>query len=144
MRAALRLAGAAAPVLVTGVVAAASAQDPVAPSVRDGVYTVEQADRGEAIYDERCTVCHGDIRAIIPEMAALLGDHTFRNFWRGRSLGEMFGYIRETMPQDGPGTLTAAQTAEIMAHILRGNRLPAGETALPEDEETLNAIPFDP
>ena len=144
MRAALRFAGAAAPVLVTGVVAAASAQDPVAPSVRDGVYTVEQADRGEAIYDERCTVCHGDIRAIIPEMAALLGDHTFRNFWRGRSLGEMFGYIRETMPQDGPGTLTAAQTAEIMAHILRGNRLPAGETALPEDEETLNAIPFDP
>ena len=105
---------------------------------------MEQADRGEAIYDERCTVCHGDIRAIIPEMAALLGDHTFRNFWRGRSLGEMFGYIRETMPQDGPGTLTAAQTAEIMAHILRGNRLPAGETALPEDEETLNAIPFDP
>ena len=144
MRAALRFAGAAAPVLVTGVVAAASAQDPVAPSVRDGVYTVEQADRGEAIYDERCTVCHGDIRAIIPDMAALLGDHTFRNFWRGRSLGEMFGYIRETMPQDEPGTLTAAQTAAIMAHILRGNRLPAGETALPEDEETLNAIPFDP
>ena len=144
MRSALRFAGAAAPVLVTGVVAAASAQDAAAPSVGDGVYTVEQADRGEAIYDERCTVCHGDIRAIVPEMAALLGDHTFRNYWRGRSLGEMFGYIRETMPQDGPGTLTAAQTAEIVAHILRGNRLPAGETALPEDEETLNAIPFDP
>ena len=143
MRAALRFAGVAAPVLVTGVVAA-SAQDLAEPSVRDGVYTVEQADRGEAIYDERCTVCHGDIRAIIPDMAALLGDHTFRNFWRGRSLGEMFGYIRETMPQDEPGTLTAAQTAAIMAHILRGNRLPAGETALPEDEEKLNAIPFDP
>ena len=143
MRAALRFAGAAAPVLVTGVVAA-SVQDLAEPSVRDGVYTVEQADRGEAIYDERCTVCHGEIRAIVPEMAALLGDHNFRNYWRGRSLGEMFGYIRETMPQDGPGTLTAAQTAEIMAHILRGNRLPAGETALPDDEETLNAIPFDP
>lgn len=144
MRAALRLAGAAAPVLVAGVVAAASAQEAFAPSVRDGVYTVEQADRGEALYDDRCTVCHGEIRAIVPEMAALLGDHTFRNFWRGRSLGEMFGYIRETMPQDAPGTLTAAQTAEIVAHILRGNRLPAGDAALPDDEETLNGIPFDP
>jgi len=144
MRAALRFAGAAAPVLLAGVVAAAPAQEAPAPSVRDGVYTVEQADRGAALYDDRCTVCHGEIRAIIPGMAVLLGDHTFRNFWRGRSLGEMFGYIRETMPQDAPGTLTAAQTAEIMAHILRGNRLPAGEAALPEDEETLNAIPFDP
>ena len=56
----------------------------------------------------------------------------------------MFGYIRETMPQDAPGTLTAAQTAEIVAHILRGNRLPAGEAPLPEDEEVLDAIPFDP
>ena len=129
--------------MLAGVVAA-PAQETAAPSVRDGVYTVEQADRGEALYEDRCTVCHGEIRAIVPEMAALLGDHTFRNFWRGRSLGEMFGYIRETMPQDAPGTLTAAQAAEIVAHILRGNRLPAGETALPDDEETLSAIPFDP
>lgn len=143
MRAALRLAGAAAPVLLAGVVVA-PAQETAAPSVRDGVYTVEQADRGEALYDDRCTVCHGEMRAIVPGMAALLGDHTFRNFWRGRSLGEMFGYIRETMPQDAPGTLTAAQTAEIVAHILRGNRLPAGDAALPDDEDTLNGIPFDP
>ena len=144
MRVALRFAGAAAPVLVAGVVAAAPAQDPAAPSVRDGVYTVEQADRGEAIYDDRCTVCHGAIRQFVPEMAALLGDHNFRNAWRGRSLGEMFGYIRETMPQDNPSTLTPAQTAEVVAHILRGNRLPAGETPLSDDEGTLNAIPFDP
>lgn len=144
MRVALRLAGAAAPVLVTGVVVAAPAQEAVAPSVRDGIYTVGQAERGRVLYDDRCAVCHGAIRQFVPEMAALLGDHNFRNAWRGRSLGEMFGYIRETMPQDAPGTLTAAQTAEIVAHILRGNRLPAGQTALPEDEEALNAIPFDP
>ncbi|MYN67755.1 MAG: cytochrome c [Acidobacteria bacterium] len=144
MRAVLRLAGAAAPVLVAGVVVAAPGVEVAAPSVRDGVYTVEQADRGEVLYDDRCAVCHGAIRQFVPGMAALLGDHTFRNFWRGRSLGEMFGYIQETMPQDAPGTLSPAQTAEIMAHILRGNRLPPGETALPEDEEALNAIPFDP
>ena len=112
------------------VVAAPARQEAAAPSVRDGVYTVEQADRGEVLYDDQCAVCHGAIRQFVPGMAALLGDHTFRNFWRGRSLGEMFenGYIpapQETMPQDAPGTLSPAQTAEIMAHILRGNRLPA-------------------
>lgn len=144
MRAAFRIRGAAILALAAGVAAAALAQEPGPVSVRDGVYTAAQADRGEALYGEQCAVCHGAIRAIVPEMAALLGDHTFRNTWRGRSLGELFGYIRETMPQDAPGTLTAAQTAEIVAHVLRGNRLPAGETPLPEDEEALDAVPFDP
>ena len=144
MRAAFRIRGAATLALAAGVAAVPLAQEPASVSVRDGVYTEAQADRGEALYDERCAVCHGAIRAIIPEMAALLGDHTFRNAWRGRSLGELFGYVRETMPQDAPGTLTAAQTAEIVAHVLRGNRLPAGETPLPEDEDMLNGIPFEP
>ena len=144
MRAAFRIRGAATLAFAAGVAAVPLAQEPASVSARDGVYTAEQADRGEALYDERCAVCHGAIRAIIPEMAALLGDHIFRNAWRGRSLGELFGYVRETMPQDAPGTLTAAQTAEIVAHVLRGNRLPAGETPLPEDEEMLNGIPFDP
>ena len=144
MRAAFRIRGAAIPALAAGVAAVPLAQEPASVSVRDGVYTAAQADRGAVLYDDQCAVCHGAIRAIIPEMAALLGDHTFRNTWRGRSLGELFGYIRETMPQDAPGTLTAAQTAEIVAHVLRGNRLPAGETPLPEDEEMLNGIPFDP
>lgn len=144
MRVSFVVCGAAALTLAVGAVALPAAQEPSAPSVRDGVYTDEQADRGEVLYDDQCAVCHGAIRQFVPEMAALLGDHNFRNAWRGRSLGEMFGYIRETMPQDAPGTLTAAETAGIVAHILRGNRLPAGEAALPEDEETLNAIPFDP
>ena len=136
--------GAAILAILAGVASAPWAQEPASISVRDGVFTAEQADRGEVLYEDQCAVCHGAIRQFVPEMAALLGDHNFRNAWRGRSLGEMFGYIRETMPQDAPGTLTAAQTAEIVAHILRGNRLPAGEAALPGDEEALNAIPFDP
>lgn len=144
MRPRLRFPGAAALAIVAGAAAAALAQASAAAGAQEGVYTAAQADRGAALYDEQCAVCHGAIRAIIPEMAALLGDHTFRNTWRGRSLGELFGYIRETMPQDAPGTLTAAQTAEIVAHVLRGNRLPAGETPLPEDEAALDGIPFDP
>ena len=144
MRPRLRFPGAAALAIAAGAAAAALTQAPMAPGAQEGVYTAAQADRGAALYDEQCAVCHGAIRAIIPEMAALLGDHTFRNTWRGRSLGELFGYIRETMPQDAPGTLTAAQTAEIVAHVLRGNRLPAGETPLSEDEAALNGIPFDP
>ena len=144
MHVSFAIRGAAILAILAGVAAVPWAQEPASISGRDGVFTAEQADRGEVHYDDQCAVCHGAIRQFVPEMAALLGDHTFRNAWRGRSLGELFGYILETMPQDAPGTLTPAETAEIVAHILRGNRLPVGETALPDDEETLSRIPFDP
>ena len=119
------------------VLAGAAASGTAARAAQDGVYTTEQAVRGEALYGERCASCHGPIRAIVPEVAALLGDHTFRNNWRGRPVGELLGLILETMPQDAPGTLSPGQAADLVAHILAGNRLPAGETPLPGDPEHL-------
>ena len=77
-------------------------------------------------------------------MAALLADHTFRNRWRGRSLGEMFELIRDTMPQDAPGSLSPQQSAELVAYILSGNRLPTGDLALTDDVERLGQIIFEP
>ena len=134
--------GAAALVLVAAG-AAVPAEQPAASNAAAG-YTVEQAARGAALYEEQCISCHGPIRAIVPEMAALLGDHTFRSNWRGRPLGELFGMIIETMPQDAPGTLTPEETASLVAFILQGHRVPASETELPHDPAALAAIPFDP
>ncbi len=136
----MSLLRAAAAALVLACAAAAGA---AALAAQDGVYTAEQSARGEALYDEQCVSCHGPIRAIVPEVAALLGDHTFRNTWRGRPLGELFEFIRETMPQDAPGTLTPPQTADLVAYILSGNRLPAGETPLPDDSEQLSHALFE-
>lgn len=113
-------------------------------SVADGVYTIEQADRGAVLYDEQCVSCHGEIRQLAPDMAALLADHTFRARWSERSLGELFEMIQVEMPQDAPGSLSLQQTADLLAFILRGNRQPVGELALPEDIQTLQAIPFAP
>ncbi len=144
MRVAVSFGGAALALGVAGAAFGLIALLPFTVAAQDGVYADAQADAGEALYEERCTVCHGEPRAIIPEMAALLGDHTFRNNWRGRSLGEMFEYIQETMPQDAPGTLTAAESAAIVAAILRGNRVAAGETPLSDDPAALHGIPFDP
>ena len=115
-----------------------------APSVRDGIYTAAQAEQGQAVYDEQCVSCHGPVTAFVPEMAALLADHTFRNRWRGRSLGEMFELIRDTMPQDAPGSLSPQQSAELVAYILSGNRLPTGDLALTDDVERLGQIMFEP
>ena len=108
------------------------------------LYTTQQATRGQALYTEQCLSCHGSLDAFVPEVAVLLGDHIFRNKWRGRPLSELFGFILESMPQNSPGTLSPQQTAELVAYILSGHRLPAGDVALVEDVETLKKIPFDP
>ena len=79
-------------VLAVSVVIAANGQAPAG-----GLYTPAQADAGEVLYDEQCVSCHGTLSAFFPEMAALLGDHTFRQRWEGRSIGELFQLIQEEM-----------------------------------------------
>ena len=135
--------GAATVALALVATAAVSAAQSGSRSVNDGVYTAEQAARGQALYDEQCASCHGPIRAFVPEMAALLGDHTFRARWRGRPLGELFDLIRQTMPQDALGSLSPAQSAELVAYILSGNRKPVGPTPLADDAERLGRIRFE-
>ncbi len=114
------------------------------PSVRDGVYTAAQVEQGGSVYAGQCLSCHGELSAFAPEVAALLADHTFRNRWTGRTLGELFELIRDEMPQDAPGTLSAEQTADLVAYILSGNRMPAGDTPLTGDLERLSKILFEP
>lgn len=133
---ALLLATGVALVVVTGEISAGGQAD--------GLYTSAQADAGEGLYDDQCVSCHGNLSAFVPEMAALLGDHTFRNRWEGRSIGELFQLIQEEMPQDAPGSLSNDETASLVAYILAGNRFPAGDAALSSDLATLNEIPFEP
>ena len=113
-------------------------------SVRDGVYTTTQAARGASLYEAQCLSCHGTIDAFLPEVAALLGDHTFRQRWQGRLLSELFQLIQVEMPQDAPGSLTVDETVQLVAYILEGNKLPSGQTALASDTVALSGIAFDP
>ena len=111
---------------------------------QNGLYAAEQAERGAALYESHCESCHGEVTAFVPEVAALLGDHMFRNRWQGRALGELFDVILVQMPQDDPGSLTPAETADLVAHILSGNRLAAGELPLSATPEQLTHPLFEP
>ena len=126
--------------LLCGVVVAASQPS----GLRSGVYTAAQAEQGAALYEIRCLSCHGTMTAFVPEVAALLGDHTFRNRWTGRSVSELFELIQVEMPQDSPGSLSPQETAQLVAYILSGHRIPAGETPLPHDPALLTQRLFEP
>lgn len=112
-------------------------------SARDGVYTIDQAQRGKGLYDEKCASCHGVMTSTTPGMAPLLNDHVFQARWTDRTVGDLFDRIRTTMPQNEEGTLSSRHTAAIVAYILSANQLPAGGAELGEDVETLKRIRLD-
>jgi mono/diheme cytochrome c family protein len=129
--------------LLTGAaVGAVRAQAPPR-SVKEGVYTPAQAQQGKILYDQKCASCHGSMASATPDMAPLLNDYVFQAAWNGRSLGDLFDRIRNTMPQNEPGTLSPQHTADIVAYLLSANQLPPGSAALDSDVEALKEIRFD-
>lgn len=110
-----------------------------AASVWDGVYTEEQATRGEAIYYQRCGACHGPSLEGGDMTPALTGG-VFTSNWNDLPVSDLFERIRITMPLDRPSTLSRQQTADVVSFLLKANKWPAGETELPREIEPLKEI----
>jgi mono/diheme cytochrome c family protein len=111
-------------------------------SVWDGVYTEEQAKRGETVYSKECASCHGDTLIGAGGAAPLTGGNFLSN-WNGLTLGDLFERIRKTMPQSAIGKLTKQQDTDVLAYLLSFNKFPAGKTELPRQVEFLKLITFD-
>jgi mono/diheme cytochrome c family protein len=108
-------------------------------SVWDGVYTEEQARRGQTLYNQQCSTCHGDTLAG-GEMAPPLAGGEFLANWNGLTLGDLFERIRTTMPLNKPGMLSRQTNADILAYMLDVNKFPDGKTELPRETEVLKQI----
>jgi mono/diheme cytochrome c family protein len=106
----------------------------------DGVYTEVQAKRGEALWGEKCAKCHGpDLSG--GDAPSLIGSE-FSGNWDDLSLGDLSQRLRISMPQDNPQSLTREQVADLVALILKGNRMPAGQTDLPFQTEYQQMIKY--
>ena len=110
-------------------------------SVWDGVYTEEQAKRGEALYQKECKGCHGVALAGGESSPPLTGG-AFLSNWNGLTLGDLFERIRKTMPQNDPGKLNRQQNADVLAFVLSANKFPAGKIELSRQAEFLKEIWF--
>lgn len=105
----------------------------------DGVYSPEQAIRGETVYTNACVSCHGQDLGGNSNSPGLVG-MGFMFLWEGRSLGELYESIRSAMPTDRPGQLPVQDYLDVVAYILQENAFPAGDTELPTRVEALNAL----
>jgi len=111
-------------------------------SVWDGVYTDDQAKRGEAVYHKECAACHGELLTGGESSPPLTGG-SFQANWNGLTLGDLFDRIRKTMPLTSPGRLTRQQGADVLAFMLSMNKFPAGKTELYRQSEMLKEIRFE-
>jgi mono/diheme cytochrome c family protein len=103
-------------------------------STAEGVYTVQQAQRGKDVFAGACQSCH-DVNAH--------AGPAFRTNWTGRTLDALFEFLRASMPKSDPGTLSDVEYVDVMAFLLRQNRMPAGGDALVPDSSVLAKIRFD-
>lgn len=102
-------------------------------TIEDGVYTAEQAEAGQPLFEERCSACHN------------------ADFYRGtlsnrnnQPLAYLFEEILVTMPADMPGSLMDAEYEAILAHILQLTGFPAGDAPLDYASgsmHTVNIVP---
>jgi S-disulfanyl-L-cysteine oxidoreductase SoxD len=111
-------------------------------SVWDGVYSEEQANRGESLYQKECSRCHG-VSLTGGEEAPPLAGGAFLANWNGTTAGDLFERIRTTMPPDAPGRLSRQQQADVLGHVFRANGFPAGKSELPRETEILKQIRID-
>jgi mono/diheme cytochrome c family protein len=126
----------AASVLLLGSLSGASrAPAQAAPkTTADGVYTAAQAKSGGDLYTMLCQSCHAAIT------------HTgtpFRAKWVGRTLADLYTYIREEMPKTEPGSLSEEEYTLVLAYILRMNGMPAGRRALDPADGSMTRIRID-
>jgi mono/diheme cytochrome c family protein len=101
------------------------------PSVLDGVYTSQQARRGQEQFEQHCATCHRrDLGGI--SGPALKGDR-FLDQWREFPLEVLVNDMRTQMPQRNPGSLPAGAYVDIAAYLLEANGLPVGQGELTPD-----------
>ncbi len=91
-------------------------------------YAENQATAGQRVYEEVCAACHtatlqGSFEA--PELAG----PNFLNRWGARPVGELFEYIRSTMPPSGTRPDDEGYT-NIIAYILQQNGFEGGDEPL--------------
>ena len=110
-------------------------------TVWDGVYTGDQAKRGEAAYVEACSNCHGRTLEGADMTPALTGGAFMAN-WDGLTVGDLFDRIRVSMPADRPGSLSRQEDVDVIAYILRFNEFPSGKEELPREVQVLKQILF--
>jgi mono/diheme cytochrome c family protein len=102
------------------------------PTLSGGLFSSEQAGRGERAFLRECTDCH--------EMAEFTAAGAFLEEQRGETLWSVFEFIWSEMPEDKPAWLEPDEYADILAYILSIYGFPSGPSDMPIDRDALESV----
>jgi ankyrin repeat protein/mono/diheme cytochrome c family protein len=105
----------------------------------DGVFTDDQAGRGQKIYAVSCAPCHKTDLLGDSGTPALAGADFFSRF-NGSSVDDLVKTIRASMPQDAPDSLGTPAYVDLVGYVLKMNGGPAGAADLSQDSAALRQI----
>ena len=104
-------------------------------TVWNGIYSDAQATRGQQLYLENCSGCHGeDLDGV-----AILKGFDFMERWREINVKGLYDFVSQSMPRvrngspNRPGSLPEATYVSIISYIFKANGFPAGQTELTRD-----------
>ena len=126
--------GSAVPI-VKGTAASASA----GKTNWDGVFTDQQVQRGQQVYQRACAACHLDSLQGDAVSPPLLGSAFLARF-DGQSAHEMVQNLRASMPQNAPDSLGDRAYVDLVAYLLKANGARTGALELPLDVAELERI----
>jgi cytochrome c2 len=109
-------------------------------TVNDGIYTDQQAMRGQALYQKRCSACHG--ANLAGRTGPPLTGDDFLSNWDTHPLLELANKIFKTMPNDDTDPLTPQDSADLLAYILQTGKFPSGRAELILNEAALKGVTF--
>lgn len=135
---ALRAGTAPALWLVWAWSAAAAAAGITSP---DGQFSTAQAEQGRELYGRQCAGCHGP--ALEGASAGALRGEDFLVRWSAhdQTVADLYYVTRTNMPLGQGGSLSNGEYIDLVAYMLAENGYRAGDSELPADPDSLQAIP---
>jgi mono/diheme cytochrome c family protein len=119
---------------------ATAQQEPGADrKIWDGVYTAAQTARGKEIFEKSCGRCHNNA-LIGSERGPAIKGPAFWAKWENENLSALFTFLRDNMPQDGPGLVTDELKIDVLAYMMQVSGIPAGSEPLTLDVKALDSI----
>lgn len=101
-------------------------------TIRDGVFSPAQAERGAQVFGTICTNCH--------DITEFTGAGAYLEDVEGKPLWETFEFVSSEMPEDDPGSLSLEEYSAVLAYIFSVYGLPSGDAELAVDQQSLEAI----
>ncbi len=120
-------------VVCTLTTASATVLSPAGQAILPALFTEAQATRGQAIYERACASCHRfDLLGDAIEEVPPLVDEDFIATWGGAPLRELSDFVRKNMPGNAARSLSPRDYSDVLAYLLKANKMPAGTEELTE------------